>query len=543
MISDIDIARAGQDARNGFYACLWQVGERAFQAGIVGSGPGFMSVVEFLHSTDYSEFAPEVQLKAVAEADFNQERIERLRLERGVTVHATFEDMMAAHPGINLVIELTGKSHRVVQLRRELPPGVSLVDHTAAVFLCSLHAMLQARTHSQRTLDRQKALLEAIIDEIRDDIMVLDAGGRVEDANSHVLERAGMTKDEALGAPCFEIQKIEPDLCHCCGGPDPACPFFETLRTREKAEAMMTRVGSDGLLRYYRVYSYPILSPLGTLEHVLIMRRDITARTRRERHQQQSEKLAVIGEMSTYLAHEIRNPLCAIGGFSNVLLRSENLNEDQREKLAIIAGEARRLEHMLTSVLNFARPSRSGTGVADLNLKAEQTVELMRVGYGRSDIVYVQDLDPRLPKVQCEGETVKQCLVSLLRNSIEAMPGGGTVTVRSALRGDSIVLEVSDTGTGMDKTQLENATSPFYSTKERGYGLGLAMIKKSLEEVGGSVTIASRPDQGTTVTLAFLPVLAADAGPPAEEPDRDQQESPPRHEPQGAVFSGAGEEA
>ena len=497
-----------------FYACLWQVGEKEFQAGIVGTGPGFMSIIEFIHNPGYRDFAPEVHLVAVAEPDYNLERIERLQSEGTMSVHATFEDMMAAHPEIDLVIELTGKPHRVSQLRRALPTGVSLVDHTAAVFLCSLHAMLQARTHTQRTLDHQKALLEALIDEIRDDIMVLDKDGNVEDANTHVFERAGLSKEKAVGSPCYKIQKIEPELCHCCDGPDPTCPFFETLRTKEKAEAMMTRVGSDGLLRYYRVYAYPILSPLGTLEHVLIMRRDITSRTRREKHQQQSEKLAVIGEMSTYLAHEIRNPLCAIGGFSNVLLRSENLTEDQREKLAIIAGEARRLEHMLTSVLNFARPSRSSQGMADLNLKAEQTVELMRVGYGRSDIVFVQDLDPRLPMAQCEGETVKQCLVSMLRNSIEAMPGGGTVSVRTFLKKDMVMLEVSDSGAGMDKTQLENAMSPFYSTKERGYGLGLAMIKKAVEEAGGHVAIASRPGQGTTVTLSFMPVLADGNGAP-----------------------------
>ncbi len=517
---------SGQKDKDEFYACLWQVGERAFQAGIVGTGPGFMSVIEFIHTPQYREFTPDIRLVAVAEPDYNMERLERLTTDHGVTVHATFEDMLAAHPDIDLVIELTGKPHRVSQLRRTLPSGVSLIDHTAAVFLCSLHAMFQARTHCQRTLDHQRALLEAITDKIRDDIMVLDTSRRLEDANTHVLERAGLAKKDAMGLPCHEIQKIEPNLCHCCDGPDPACPFFETLRTKEKAEAMMTRVGSDGLLRYYRVYAYPVISPLGTLEHVLIMRRDITTRTRREKHQQQSEKLAIIGEMSTYLAHEIRNPLCAIGGFSNVLLRSENLTDDQREKLAIIAGEARRLENMLTSVLNFARPSRSGPGEADLNLKVEQTVELMRVGYGRNDIVFVLDLDQHLPRVQCEGETIKQCLVSMLRNSIEAMPHGGTVTMHTALRKDMVVLEVSDTGSGMDKSQLENAMSPFFSTKERGYGLGLAMIKKAVEEVGGSVAIASRRDQGTIVTLSFMPVLATGNGgsgnkTPADAPQED----------------------
>jgi signal transduction histidine kinase len=128
------------------------------------------------------------------------------------------------------------------------------------------------------------------------------------------------------------------------------------------------------------------------------MRRDITARTYKEKHQQQVEKLTVIGEMSTYLAHEIRNPIMAIGGFANALLRNERLEPRDREKLTIIADETRRLEHMLTNILNFSRPTNQTLGSADLNAVAREAVELMQVGYARPELVFDVVLDPHLPR-------------------------------------------------------------------------------------------------------------------------------------------------
>jgi Signal transduction histidine kinase regulating phosphoglycerate transport system len=121
-----------------------------------------------------------------------------------------------------------------------------------------------------------------------------------------------------------------------CRVMDRDCPFHKTLANREAAETLMTRVNAEGRLLYFRIYSYPILDALGAMTHIMVMQRDITSRTYREKHQQQADKLAVIGEMSTYLAHEIRNPLFAIGGFTNALLRSTEFSGASREKLTII---------------------------------------------------------------------------------------------------------------------------------------------------------------------------------------------------------------
>ncbi|MEW5773841.1 MAG: ATP-binding protein [Thermodesulfobacteriota bacterium] len=483
--------------------CLWQVEDRDYNIGIVGSGPGFESLLEIIRDESYREFMPGLRLVALAEPDHNLPKVEALAA-RGVKVYASYGEMLAAHPEIDILVELAGKRFKLKKLRDGLAEHVSLIDHTAAVFLCSLHSIHQMGAQCEVHLDRQRALINTLINEVREDILVLDRQGRIVDMNKNVLHRLDATRESIAGRTCREV----PDLCGqaVCSWEEKDCPFHATRQTRERAEALVTRVNPQGRLQYFRVYSYPIFDKSGALSHVLVMRRDITARTYKEKHQQQVEKLTVIGEMSTYLAHEIRNPIMAIGGFANALLRNERLEPRDREKLQIIADETRRLDHMLSNILNFSRPSTPTMGSADLNQAAREAVELMQVGYAQPGLVFDVVLDPHLPRVVGQAEALKQCVVSLLKNSIEAMPGGGKVSIRTCLSDGLIALAVADTGRGMSDKELAHVFSPFYSTKHNGYGLGLAMIKKIVEEYGGRIEIASTVGQGATVTL-FLPPL------------------------------------
>jgi PAS domain S-box-containing protein len=492
--------------------CLWDTSDREFHVGIVGTGPGFMSILDILHNEQYQDFLPRLKLAAVADPGIaaNREHVKSL----GVPVYETFQEMLAAHPEIDLVVELVGSRFKLKAIRSMLPDNISLIDHNAAFFLCGLHNMLQVSTHCQVDLDQHKALLNAIIDEVRDDIILLDKEGRVVALNKNVFQRIGKPKAELLGLPCWQVQTLDATRPFCCG-PDKDCPFFVTLASGREAEAMFTRVDAGGRLMYFRIYSYPIFNPHGHMTHVMVMRRDITRRTYRERHQQQSEKLAVIGEMSMYLAHEIRNPLFAISGFTKSLLESGNLTEKEREKLRIIAEEAKRLDHMLSSVLSFSRQTQTVSGPVDVNRVAEETVELMRIGYADKGYRFVFNPDPNIPRGRGEAETVKQCLVNLMMNSMEAMPRGGEILLRTGMDGDQPVIEVVDRGRGMNQAEMDRVFSPFHTTTGRGYGLGLAMIKKMIEEFGGRVSLASTEGRGTTVTLHFAPILAGEEERPA----------------------------
>ncbi|WP_461208636.1 two-component system sensor histidine kinase NtrB [Desulfocurvus sp. DL9XJH121] len=496
------------DNADGF--CLWELDDQEFVVGIVGSGPGFWSLSEILSDESYSVFLPPMRLSAVAEPDLNTGKVERLKAE-GVRVFASWRAMLAEVPELNLAVDIKGVFDSQAA-RRDVPQGVSIMDRRGAVFLCGLHTMHQAAMHQRMKLDRSRALLKAVAGQIREDVLLLDLKSRVVDMNEHVQQRTGQDKEHLVGKPCWQVQSLARGVPFC-RGENLKCPFHATLAQGRKAEALLTRVSPEGKLLYFRIYSYPIRDAEGNMTHVAVLRRDITSRTSLEKQRQQSEKLSVVGEMAMYLAHEIRNPLFAIGGFVGSLLKSPNLDETDKEKAQIILEETKRLDKMLSDVLNFTKPTQGSVGEVDLPPLMEQVAGLMRIGYERSGYGFVIQCASDLPKVIAGPGRIKQCLVNCVKNALEAMPEGGTVTMGAVLDGDMVALSVRDTGRGMTPQEMEKAFSPFASTKEGGTGLGLAMIQKIIEDFGGSVHLESRPGEGTTITMRLMPTLSVEWSP------------------------------
>jgi signal transduction histidine kinase len=228
--------------------------------------------------------------------------------------------------------------------------------------------------------------------------------------------------------------------------------------------------------------------------------------------------MAANGEHATYMANEIRNPLFSIGGFANSLLRNPSLNEFAREKAGIIYDESRRLDAILTSILNFARPTQQAIGIFDAATVARQTVDLMCIGSEERGITVNVDIAQGLPKASGNAENLKQCLINLVKNSLEAMPAGGALTLRARQEGPFVRLEVEDTGAGIAPAVQEKVFSPFYTTKHGGAGLGLAMTKKVIEEMRGKVELDSAPGRGTRISLLVPVALAVEEEGEADVP-------------------------
>jgi PAS domain S-box-containing protein len=495
--------------------CYWNGTLGPFNVGVVGTGSMFRVLLDIIYNEAFREFLPEMCLSAISDTLPGQPLPEDCET---CPVYPTYREMLDAHPEINLVVEITSDRKTSAALRRDLPDTVALMDHRELIFLCGLHDMAVVKGNYMASLDHQRTLLQSIIDEIREDIFLLDKSGNILDLNRTVRQRAGLTRKELLGKPCWEAARLR-DGSPFCNQLDPACPFHKTLLSGRQEEALVTRVNGNGLLQYYRLYAYPIFDMRGHMSHVMVMHRDITERTQREKFQQQQDKFAIIGEISTYLAHEIRNPLYAVGGFANALLRSPKLDEQEREKVQIIVEETSRLDKLLTNMLNFVRPSPGPGSAVDLAGVCSDVAELMDVGYGRQGYAIVIEAAPHLPSVQGDADTLKQCLVNIIKNSIEAMPGGGDVTIALGMGDGDVVVRITDTGSGMSETELDRAFNPFYSTKADGNGLGLPLIKKIIEESGGRVTLASRPGHGTTVTLHLPPAMDVEHPVPDEPGD------------------------
>ncbi|MEW5774218.1 MAG: ATP-binding protein [Thermodesulfobacteriota bacterium] len=345
-------------------------------------------------------------------------------------------------------------------------------------------------------------MLREVLSALEEEVYLLDPAGRILEANLAARESA----DRAVaGLACAELEQCPEGRLQ-----NGSCPLRETLDTGRPAGVDYSKVDANGRMRHFRVRTIPIRDAGGGLACVVRIKRDMTRHRLMEQKLQQSEKMAAIGELSTYIAHEIRNPLFAIAGFANSLLRSPTLDASAREKAEIIGRESRRLESILKSILNFARPIDAAPGEMDLNALVRDTMAFLSMGCA-DNLCIELDLAENLPLARGAADLVKQCLVNLVKNGLEAMPDGGRLKVGTRLDQDMVALSVADTGRGIPPENMDKVFNPFFTTKDQGAGLGLAMTKKIVEEAGGRVLLASTPGQGATVTLLLAPALAAEA--------------------------------
>lgn len=408
----------------------------------------------------------------------------------------------------DIVLDLHSDPEASRALRAALPGDLNVLDARGAGVLGRLLAREDAGGECRLRLFRARAFLTTVLDGMKEDILLLDRTGRIVDCNRNVLEHQGRAREEIIGLHCSDLEGG-----NFCRRSRRECPFEETLFTKAKAEAVHTRLDDDGRLMYFRIYTYPLFDEFGDLANVVEMRRDITQRTYTEQRLQEAQKMAAIGELSTYMAHEIRNPLFAIGGFARSLLRTGGLDEEAAGKVGIILEEAKRLDGILTGILNYARPGEAPVEEVDVNLVAGETAQLMSIGCDHEGIALETHLGEDVPKARCVPEQLKQCLINLVKNSMEAMEDdGGRIVLSTGLEGGFVFVRVEDDGRGIPDAVKIKAFTPFFSTKSRGSGLGLAMTRKIVEDVGGRVTLTSREGLGTAVTLHMPPALAVDGG-------------------------------
>lgn len=255
---------------------------------------------------------------------------------------------------------------------------------------------------------------------------------------------------------------------------------------------------------------FPVEISAGLLEHenrrfVLAIDRDITDRKRAEEAIRSAQRVKLAGEMATGLAHEIKNPLAGIKVTMEALAAESYLPADDRVVLLKVVDQIVRIETLLKAILNFARPPRPQKAPANMNAIIESAAAFSLQGANGSAgrISVVRELDARCPTIMADPMQMQQVFMNLLLNAVDAMPSGGTVTVRTACdpRRGTIRAEVEDTGTGIVPEAAGHIFEPFFTTKAKGAGLGLAVTKRLVEEHGGTITAENRPEGGARITI------------------------------------------
>lgn len=230
---------------------------------------------------------------------------------------------------------------------------------------------------------------------------------------------------------------------------------------------------------------------------VQIILRDLSEHKHAEELMIRSEKLSVAGQLAAGIAHEIRNPLTAIKGFLQ-LMHGEI--EKDNQYFEIIFSELNRIEMILSELLMLAKPQETVFEKANVKTILLEVVTLLETEAILRNIVIEKKFSDENQEVVCDKNQLKQVFINLIKNAIEAMPNGGTVTISTKSENFSIVIEIKDEGEGIPKELLERLGEPFLTTKEKGTGLGLMITYKIVENHKGTIDVSSS-EKGTVFTI------------------------------------------
>jgi two-component system sensor histidine kinase HydH len=214
----------------------------------------------------------------------------------------------------------------------------------------------------------------------------------------------------------------------------------------------------------------------------------------------EKEKSLLLEEMAPVLAHEIRNPLGSIKGAAQYLRSESNTGENQK-LLDVIIEEVDRLNSVVSQFLNYAKPYTINLKTQDVNQVIEKAIAIVKASDRLGNISIEKELRSDLPMVDIDAEQLVQVILNITFNAIEAMPAGGTLIFRTSKiessEGDAVGISIRDTGIGIKKDEIKNIFKPFFTTKERGVGLGLAICQKIIKNHGGYIRVKSIPHQGS----------------------------------------------
>ncbi len=235
------------------------------------------------------------------------------------------------------------------------------------------------------------------------------------------------------------------------------------------------------------------------------VRETVAEKERAQEEMVRRAKLATVGEIAVTVAHEIRNPLTSVRGFAQRLLRRYGDPETVHTYAGIIIEEVDRLNSVLGDVLDFARNVDARIKPVNMNDLVRRTITLLEERFGKANILCETELSPEVPTCYYDETQLSQVLINLMKNGAQAMKEGGVILIRTAISGDKILLEVTDTGQGIEEKNLRRIFEPFFTTKTKGTGLGLSLAKRVVEEHGGVIRVQSEVGKGTTFRI-ILPM-------------------------------------
>jgi PAS domain S-box-containing protein len=372
-----------------------------------------------------------------------------------------------------------------------------------------LRAEILERRRAEDALARLSRQHQLILEAAGEGIYGLDREGKVTFINPAAAQMLGWEVEALLG-------QVMHDRIHhrrADGTPLPweTCALHTAFQTGEACQVQEDLFWRQDGTSFLVDYTATPIREQGEVIGAVVLFRDTTARKRAEQEMQRADRLALVGQLVSGLAHEIGTPLNIIGGnaeFLGMQLRDQGL---EIAELEAIMEQTERITRLIERLLTFARAKDEPMAPVALQDPLAQALRLVETRLQREAITVTVDVPPELLLVWGAADQLAQVFLNVLVNAWHAMPGGGSVTIVAEHTGPHQVrIAFRDSGAGMDSVTLARVFEPFYTTKgDQGTGLGLAICKQIIDQYGGTIGLESVPGRGTTVTIDLR---QADAG-------------------------------
>jgi len=359
------------------------------------------------------------------------------------------------------------------------------------------------------SLFNEYSLLDAMVDSITDGIILLDAKNRVIKVNKSMFL--------ILGLPIFNkksmlrlnnIKNIFQD--------DAIRAFVEaTILNQKKCEKKEFLVLQNAESKYIELSILPLVKNKKIIGSIIIVS-NITERKIAELNAQRLEHLSRLTTLLASISHEVKNPLAAISIHVQLLEKmlignKDFFNEKSKKHFNVIKEEIERLNKIVVDFLFTVRPIKFEIASVNINALFNSLIDTFSEEFNSYNIKIILELQESMPLLQGDERFLRQAIMNIMINAKEAMAKkGGQLRIRGHVKDESLILEISDSGDGIPKSLLNKIFEPYFSTKDGGSGLGLTLTYKVITEHGGSITLHSKKDVGTTFKI-MLPIVRGNA--------------------------------
>ncbi|MFD1675901.1 ATP-binding protein [Alicyclobacillus fodiniaquatilis] len=398
--------------------------------------------------------------------------------------------------GLLFAFYSTQLSHIVPPLTKLIAVAVPLQFLIMALSMIAMESVIEEQRMHRALLQSQVALqaseerYRSLVDYNPIGICAVDMENHITLANEAFAQISGYEVAELLGQSRFKLWFPE-DY-------ELATGVMDNIRhLKEVSETEFTLKHKNGNIISAQCTTVPIVVDNEVIGYYSLVK-DITELRAAGELLRQSEKLSAVGQLAAGVAHEIRNPLTSLNGFLTLIDRETS---GAGEYISIMQQELARIELISNELLVLGKPQAVHFQQSDLNAILHNVAALLETQANMSNVEIKTELVSAILPVWCEENQLKQVFINVVRNAIDAMPSGGTVTIASVALVGKIGVTIQDTGVGMPEDTIRRLGEPFYTTKGTGTGLGLMVSHQIIQKHDGEIHYESSPGNGTTVRV------------------------------------------